>query len=234
MLAVEVGERTDLDHRRGDEMAVLGARREFEPGEESPAPGEVGEMRVERGARLLVDHRADIGGKVARVADGQRLHRPADHRQHAVGDIVLDEQHAQRRAALPRALERRSDDVAGDLFGERGRIDDHRILSTGLGDQRKDRAVAVGQCAIDDPRGVGRAGERNAAQQRVSGERGAGLACARRKQSDVARDPGFVHQVERERADQRGLLGGLGDGGIARGERRGDRADEDREREIPR
>jgi hypothetical protein len=48
------------------------------------------------------------------------------------------------------------------------------------------------------------------------------------------RNARLVHQLDRERADQRRLLGRLGDRGIARGERGGDRADEDREREIPR
>jgi hypothetical protein len=42
-----------------------------------------------------------------------------------------------------------------------------------------------------------------------------------------------VEEVDGERADQRGLLGRLGDGGIASGERSSDRADEDGEREVP-
>ena len=58
-------------------------------------------------------------------------------------------------------------------------------------------------------------------------------AVAGRELDDGLGDAGGMHQLDRQRADQRGLLGRLGDRGIARGERRGDRADEDRQREIP-
>src|SRR3546814_1272545 len=48
----------------------------------------------------------------------------------------------QRRTALPRRLEGAGDGIARDLFGQRGRIDDHRVRAAGFGDQRRDRAVA--------------------------------------------------------------------------------------------
>src|SRR5207302_10780973 len=41
-------------------------------------------------------------------------------------------------------------------------------------------------------------------------------------------------QMHRGGGDQRGLLGGLGNDGVAGGERRGDLAGEDRQRKIPR
>ena len=43
-----------------------------------------------------------------------------------------------------------------------------------------------------------------------------------------------MHQLDRQRTDQRGLFGGLGDCCITRREGRCDRPDEDRQREIPR
>ena len=45
-------------------------------------------------------------------------------------------------------------------------------------------------------------------------------AVAGRELDDVLGDARLVHQLDRERADQRRLLGRLGDDGIARGERR--------------
>jgi hypothetical protein len=66
--------------------------------------------------RGLVDDRADVGFEQARIADVQRFHRSGDHRHHLVGDVFLDEQDAQRRAALARALEGRGNDVARHLL----------------------------------------------------------------------------------------------------------------------
>ena len=59
-------------------------------------------------------------------------------------------------------------------------------------------------------------------------------ARAGRELDDVLGNPGLVHQLDRQRADQRRLPGRLGDYGIARGQRRRDQAGEDRQREIPR
>ena len=59
-------------------------------------------------------------------------------------------------------------------------------------------------------------------------------AVARQELQHVFRHAGFVQQLHRGVADQDGLIGRLGDDGVAGGERGGDLADEDREREIPR
>ena len=67
-----------------------------------------------------------------------------------------------------------------------------------------------GQCSTDDP------------------------ARARCELDDVLGNAGLMHELDRKRADQRGLAGRLGDHGIARGQRRRDQAGENREREIPR
>ncbi len=137
-------------------------------------------MVIERLLGLLVDHRADVGRQVARIADLQRLHRAGDHLDHAVGDVFLDEQDAQGRAALAGALECRGNDVARDLLRQRRAVDDHRILAAGLGDERDDRPVALGQRAVDHARGLGRAGEDDARKQRMRGQRPADRPCRRR------------------------------------------------------
>jgi hypothetical protein len=69
-------------------------------------------------------------------ADFQFQHRALEHLDGLVGDIVLQEQHAQRRAALAGAVERRRARILHHLFRQRRGIDDHRVLAAGFGDQR--------------------------------------------------------------------------------------------------
>ena len=101
---------------------------------------------------LGVDHRADMGRGIAGIADAQFARGAGDHLDHAVGDVLLHEQQAQRRAALAGGAEGGRHDVVGDLLGQRGGIDDHRVDAAGLGDQRHDRAVLGGERAVDRPR----------------------------------------------------------------------------------
>ena len=70
---------------------------------------------------------------------------PAQHLQRALGDLLLQHQQAQRRAALAGRAEGRGDDVLHHLLGQSGGIDDHRVDPAGLGDQRDDRPVVVGE-----------------------------------------------------------------------------------------
>ena len=98
---------------------------------------------------LGVDHRADMGRELARVADLQLARRADDHLDHAVGDVVLQTEQPQRRAALAGGAEGGGDDVVGHLFGQRGGVDDHGVDAAGLGDQRHDRAVLGGERAVD-------------------------------------------------------------------------------------
>ncbi len=182
-----------------------------------------------------VDHRADIGARIGRIADDQRVHRPLEHRQHAVGDILLQQQQAQRRTALAGRAEGAGDDVDDDLFGQCGRIDDHRVDPAGLGDQRHQRARLVGeQGAGDAARGRGRAGEGDAHDPRVADQRFANLGAAGDEPQHIGRDAGLVRQRHRRGGDARRLRRRLGDDGVAGGQRGGDLAEEDRQREIPR
>src|SRR3546814_8422622 len=74
-----------------------------------------------------------------------------------------------RRAPLPRRSECRGDDVLHHLFGQRGRIDDHRVDPARLGDQRQDRALLIGEQRLRDaPRGAGRAGEGDRSEEHTS------------------------------------------------------------------
>ena len=65
-------------------------------------------------------------------------------------------------------------------------------------------------------------------------EEGAHSAVAGHEMQRGLRHAGFVQKCDRARGDQRCLLRGLGDDGIAGGERRAHLAEKDRERKIPR
>ena len=201
------------------------------------APGRAhrGDVAVERGLGLGVDHRADIGGEVRRIADHQRLERAADHRQHGVGDVVLQVEHAQRAAALAGAL-------------ERAELITSRVTCSGSAELSTISAFCPPVSAISMAIGASRAASARLIARAVSvepvkatpamrgsrGQRGADLAVAGRELEHVVGNAGLVAQPDRQRGDQRGLLGGLGDHRVARGERGGGHADEDRQREVPR
>ncbi len=160
---------------------------------------------------------------------------PVSIAKQTVGDVVLHEEHAQGRAALPGAVEGGGQHVGDDLLGQGRGIDDHRVLPAGLGDQRHDRSGAAGELEVDQPRGFGRAGEGDAGDPDIGDERRPDrLAGARQQMQDVAGDAGLVQQPHRGGGGQRRLFCGLGDDGIAGGERGRDLAGEDRQRKIPR
>ena len=59
-----------------------------------------GNVPLDLDARVLVDHRADIGVHAVGVAHDPFAHGFLDHMDHALGAVFLDAQQAQRRAAL--------------------------------------------------------------------------------------------------------------------------------------
>ena len=158
------------------------------PAEDHAAlPGLVGDPAVEALLGVVVDHRPDMGRRIARIAERKLARRAGDHLDHAVGDVLLHAQQPQRRAALAGGAERRGDHVVGDLLGQRGGIDDHGVDAAGLGDQRHDRAVLGGERAVDGAADLGRAGEGNAGDARIG--RPAPRRPCRRPARDAARSP---------------------------------------------
>ncbi|PAV68634.1 hypothetical protein WR25_18437 [Diploscapter pachys] len=127
-LALQLGDVGQFDDRRRDEGAVRGVARERELFDAVAAVTHLRDVRVDIGLRLGGDDRADVGRQRVGAADRQLVQRALDHRERAVGDLLLQTQDAQRRTALACAVEGGGDDVRHHLFGERGGIDDHRIL----------------------------------------------------------------------------------------------------------
>ncbi len=187
---------------------------------------------------LAVDHRADVGGQVVRVADAVFGHGAFEHGQHALGHVLLHAQHAQRRAALAGAVEGRGNDIQHHLFGQCRGVDDHRVLAAGFGDQRQRSTLGIqasGEVARDDRGNLGGAGEHHAADALVAYQRIADHAAIAGQQLQHAfRQAGLQQQVHGLAGDQRRLLGGLGQHGIARRQRGGHLAGEDRHGEVPR
>ena len=94
--------------------------------------------------------------------------------------------------------------------------------------------LRAASAAVDRLGRVGRAGEGHAGDARIGHQRGADLGpVARQQMQHIPRHPGAMHQLDRAHGDERGLLRGLGDDGIAGGQRRGDLAGENGEGEIP-
>ena len=238
--ALQLIQPVDLDQRRGDEGAVhlrLGQpARGLVHGVAAGAQGV--DVALDAGLRGGVDHRADVGGQRRRVADGRLVHGAFQHGDDAVGHVGLQAQHAQGRAALPGRVEGGRHHVLHHLLGQRGRIDDERVLPAGLGDQRHRLAVgvqALGQRGLDVARDLGGAGEQHAARARIGHQRRAhGRAIARQQLQRTVRHAGGVQVAHGLGGNQRRLLGRLGQHHVAGGQRGGDLAGEDGEREVPR
>ena len=75
------------------------------------------DVAAQSGKGLGIDHRTDVGVEPARVAEGELGHRALEHREHALGDVGLQAEDAQCRAALAGAIERGADGVGDDLLG---------------------------------------------------------------------------------------------------------------------
>ena len=202
-LALEPRDAVDLDRERREIVAArepAGSRARWCQG---AARDDRARVRLERRQRVLVDDGADVGGEQRGVADRERVHDAREQLQHARRDVLLHEQHAQRRAALAGGVEGGSHRVVHDLFGQRRTVDEHRVLPAGLGDQRGERAVVGRQRAIDELRGLGRAGEGDARDARIARQHRPDLRAAPRNEvQHVAGDAARVQQPHHLRGDQ--------------------------------
>ena len=183
--AIELGETVELDQGRHDEGAMrrgiadlgvqagVGAR-----GTEHGAAlgAHALDVSLDLRARFGIDHRPDVDRELRRVTQPRFGHRALQHRHDLVGRLLLHAQHPQGGAALAGAVEGRGDHVGHDLLDERRGVDQHRVLATGLGDQRHRATAGAGahrEALLEQARDVGRAGEHDALHARVGHQRGA-------------------------------------------------------------
>ena len=101
---------------RREEHAVGAFRAKRQPAQELGLALHAVSMFLQCLARCLVDHRTDIGGEQERIAEFDLVHCTCDDLDHLIGHVVLHEHHAQRRAALARAVECRRQHIARNLF----------------------------------------------------------------------------------------------------------------------
>ena len=229
---VQIVHRIEMDQRGRHEQPLVLARHRAAV-DHILVPGFA--IGVELVIARLVDHRADIGIRLMRIADHQRIHRALQHLDRAIIDLFLDQQQPHGRTALASRLEAGNDHIAHHLLGQRGGIHDHGVDAAGFRDQRDQRAVVLGhQAARDD---LGRrvaASEGDARDAPVIGQRRAGLRAADGQLQRAARHAGLTGKANGQRSDLRRLRRGLGHHRIARHQRGGHLPHENRQREVPR
>ena len=141
------------------------------------------------------------------------------------------------RSAEQRWPAERKDDViavVGDLFGQRGGVDDHRVDAAGLGDQRHDRPRFGGERAVDLAADFSRTGEDNTRHAGMSDQARTDCTVPGDKMERRRRQARLMQKRNCQRRNKGRLLGGLGYDRIAGNERSGDLSKENRERKIPR
>ncbi|MPM93954.1 hypothetical protein SDC9_141096 [bioreactor metagenome] len=134
-------EAIDFDQGRRHEAAPGAAQRQGNLVNAVAGLTHGGNMPFQNAARRFVDDRADVRRQIGRIAHAQFAHGGAQHVDQTVGDVLLHTQYAQGRAALSGAVEARGDHILHHLFGLCRRIDDHRILAAGFGDQEGFRRI---------------------------------------------------------------------------------------------
>ena len=144
----------------------------------------------------------------SRVAHFELLQGTGQDLQHPRRDLFLQVEHPQGGAALAGALEGGAHHIAHHLLRQGGGVDNHGVLAAGLGDERQDGALALGQGHVDELGGLGGAGEADAADAGIRRQLGAdGGAVTRQQLQHVARNASLMGQGHRQVGDETGLLG---------------------------
>ena len=150
---------------------------------------------------------------------------PLQHLDHAVGGFFLHAQHAQGRAALACAVKGGRHGIAHHLFGQGGRVHDHRVLPTRFGNQRDGAACGIQaprHGALQDAGDFGGAGEHHAHHARIANQaRAHGLRAPAGQQLHGAQGhTGLPQQAHGLGGDQRVCSAGLASTGCLRPGRR--------------
>ena len=234
-LALETAYRVDLDDGGGEERAGPAGFRQFAFGNDPGAFPQGSHMRAEHAPGFVIDYRPDIGRRVQRIADGQGAHGSGQHGDDDVGDLLLQIQHPQRRAALPGALERRDDHVVDDLFRQRGGVDQHDVLAAGLRDQGHDGPIPPGELPVDEGGCFHGPRKGDTGDTRVADEWAANPGAVTGQQVQHALGHArLVQQAYRFGSDQRRLLRWFGRDAVAGRKRGADLAHEDCQGKVPR
>ena len=139
---------------------------------------------------------------------------------------------------MARAVEGRGQHVNDDLLGEGRGVHDHGVHAAGFSDQRGRTALRIqtgGDVALQQGGHFGRTGKHHAAHAVIGGQFGADRFTAPWQQLHHARRYArFQQNVNALGGNQRGLLCRFCQHAVACGQRCGNLAGEDRQREVPR
>ena len=190
---------------------------------------------VERVLRLLVDHRADVGRVVEGIADIERLRwrRPACRWSRSATSSCTNSTRAaeQRWPALSKAERTASRTTCSGSAVESAimaLMPPVSAMNGTMAPRRSASAFWIAHAVSFEPvkaTPLMRGSLTSASPSRPP----PGSRCRTSR-----RHAGLVQQLRREEGRDRRLLGGLGEDGVAGGERGGDLAGEDRQREVPR
>ncbi len=233
-LAVELAERVDLEQRRARERRRPRTRATADCGSGWTSAGAAGAHRC---ARVRPRRSADRRRWRSRAGSPTRssLHGPLAASS-APGAAISCCRHSTRsdEQRCPAESKAERSTSATTCSGSARGIDDHRVLSAGLGDQRHlgdaaARMRAIARAVAVEP--VNTTPRMRASETQLRADT---LARARQQLQHRARYARAAQQLCGQRGNRGGLLGRLGEHGIARSQCRRDLTGEDRERKIPR
>ncbi len=232
-LALQLADRIEPEGGGRYKGSALGIVRQGELKKQAALIPELVAMIKNGLAGVLVDHGSHIGCRVPWITDLQFAGCALQHFQHLRGNILLDVKDAKGRTALAGALEGRLHDVAHRLFGQRGRIDDHRVEAACFGNQRcvrislrhrhVDQSGRIRAAGKGDTRNVGRTGKYRPDRAALALHQDQGIpwqACR-------------VKLANQEFGNEGCLLGRLGYDSVAGRQCPGDLAGENGRRKIP-
>ena len=155
-----------------------------------------------------------------------------------VGNVFLQTQHPQGRAALTRRVKCRHQDIRHHLLRQCRAVHDQGILPACFSNQGDFSAFFLRtrrQIAVNDLRHFGGASENHTFHTWVIDQGGTHhLAAPWQKLQHMAWHTRFMQQLHRTVCDQWCLLGWFRQNTVARRQRCGDFTDKNRQREIPR
>ena len=224
--------RDTIDDMGGHQDIVRG----FPAHQQARAMGQrIVDQRPAMGDRFRIDHRAQRGGSLARVADGKRLDLGLEAAGEFVGNGIDDDDPLGAHADLALVHEG-PEGRRLDRFIEVGILQHHQ---RGLAAQFEQAGFQmVRRAPGDDPAHRGRAGEVDAAHFRRVDQRAHHRARVGRGIGDdlhhALGKPGVGKGLDDQGMGARALFGGLEDHRIAAGQRRGDGPHPQNDRRIPR
>ena len=181
----------------------------------------------------LLDHRAEAGLGLQRVADRPRLEALDEVLDQVVANRAVDQQSRSGRAVLAHVHEPREEDLLGDAV-QLGRIGEHDLRALAAHLERDFLEVALRGVVQELAAGLRRTGERHHVDVHVPPECLAGVGSRPRHDvEDAVRQPGLRRDLGHPKRRHRRQPGGLDDQAVAGREGRGGLPGRHQQGEVP-